>query len=719
MQLSVRRLAPRLSGKGLAAISQRDLQQMNLTGRSPIRIRGRERTEALARCVQSRGDEATTGIVALDRLLRSTLGVEVGEVVTIESISTAEATSVTLGISPVDSLPADGTESLTESLQGRPVISGTPIGVNLPQDGVIDSRLTTIQVIDSKPGGPVEITADTEISFNQSDSQSQPHPKDSHPINEGRLAFSEIGGLKTELATVRRVVETPLRSPEVFDWFGIDPPSGILLYGPPGTGKTLLGKVLAAETTSTFLHIVGSEIQSPHPGETEQELRNIFGAARDQAPTIIFIDELDSLVPDRKGRLLSPGDEKNVGQLLGLMDGIQTYEQVVVIGATNRIDAIDPALRRPGRFDYELEIGPPTAPERREILDIHTRDVPLDQSVNLTALAERTHGFVGADLKALVTEAALTAIERTNAIDRLSSRAGGESTWASVRPTDFETALANIAPSALREYSIEKPNVGWDDIGGLSNVKQVLREVVEWPTKYEDAYERLAVTPPSGILLHGPPGTGKTLVAKAVAKETDSNFISIKGPELVNMWVGESAKNVRDLFTAARQNAPAVLFFDEIDSIGMTRQGHTDREGERLLTQLLTEIDGVTPLHGVTVIGSTNRIEVVDKALLRPGRFEYLLKLSLPDIDEREEILNVHTRNRPLAPDVDLAAIAAQTDDVSGAYLESLCREAALCSLRDSLDQQGNVMATDELQIGTRQFDAAQKILQKRRLSGR
>ena len=496
--------------------------------------------------------------------------------------------------------------------------------------------------------------------------------------------YGDIGGLEAELESVREMVELPIRCPELFDAFGITPSTGVLLYGPPGTGKTLIARAVANETETAFQMISGPEIMSKYHGESEEQLRAVFEEASENEPAVIFIDEIDSITPKRAAS--SGGVERRVvAQLLSLMDGVSDEGRIAVVGTTNRIDAIDPALRRPGRFDREIEIGVPDEAGRREILDVHTRGMPLDADVDLGAYAANTHGFVGADLESLANESAMCALRkvRPDLDGELESVDAAVLESACVTDADFREARRIIEPSALREVFVEVPDVSWADVGGLDAAKERLQETVEWPLAYPALFDRVKLRPATGVLLYGPPGTGKTLLAKAVANEADSNFISIKGPELLDKFVGESERGVREVFSKARENAPTVVFFDEIDAIAAERgRGGDSSVGERVVSQLLTELDGIEELEDVVVMATTNRPDLVDDALVRPGRLDRHVHVAVPDEAARREIFAVHTRDRPLTDGVDLEDIAARTRGYVGADIEAVCNEAAAAAVR-------------------------------------
>ena len=502
-----------------------------------------------------------------------------------------------------------------------------------------------------------------------------------------RVNYEDIGGLRNVIQKVREMIELPMRHPEIFDRIGIEAPRGVLLYGPPGTGKTLLAKAVANETNANFYSIGGPEIMSKFYGESEERLRETFKQAQENSPSIIFIDEIDSIAPKRE-EVSGDVEKRVVSQLLTLMDGLESRGKVVVIGATNRPDALDPALRRPGRFDREIEIGIPDQFGRSEILEIHTRGMPLTQDVNLESIAKITHGFVGADLEAVCREGAMRSLRRVLPEINLEESKIPIETLNKIKITweDFENALKDVQPSALGEVYVQKPNVQWTDVGGLQEVKEELKEAIEWPLKHADLFAQADIIPPKGLLLHGPPGTGKTMMAKAVASTSEANFISIKGPELLSKWVGESEKGIREVFRKARQASPCVVFFDELDSVAPHRSGGEAGDShvtERIVSQLLTEMDGLEDLKGVVVIGATNRPDIVDEALLRPGRFDRLLEIPLPDNDARKEILKIHTSKKPLDKNVSLDKLVELTKGYSGADIAALVNAAAMSAIKE------------------------------------
>jgi len=517
---------------------------------------------------------------------------------------------------------------------------------------------------------------------------------------------------------VREMIELPLRHPELFERLGVEAPKGVLLHGPPGTGKTLLARAVASETNANFLSIGGPEIMSKYYGESEERLRDVFKEAQENAPSIIFIDEIDSIAPKRE-EVTGEVEKRVTSQLLSLMDGLQSRGKVVVIGATNRPNAIDPALRRPGRFDREIEIGVPDRDGRLEVLEIHTRGMPLAEDVDLKKLADVTHGFVGADLESLAKEAAIRALRRILPEINLEAQSipGDILNKIIVKMADFQDALKEIEPSAMREVLVEIPDVTWDQVGGLEDVKEELREAVEWPLKYPDLFAQLNATPPKGLLLYGPPGTGKTLLAKAVAHESESNFISVKGPELLNKFVGESEKAVREVFRKARQASPCIIFFDEVDSVAPTRGSSMGDSNvtERVISQFLTEMDGLEELRNVVIIAATNRPDIIDSALLRPGRFDRLLFVPPPDLEARKQIFKIHTRKTPLAEDVNLDELARKTDGYTGADIASLANTGVMLALREHIskakDPEDAKKRAKGLKVAKRHFDEAlQKI---------
>ena len=609
--------------------------------------------------------------VRIDGLTRYNIGASIGENLIVKSVEGVAAEQVVL--SPIEKIKAEGLHEYMSSLyQGHVFTTGDTVIVNTQMGSKIQLVVTS-----TKPAKPVFVTEDTTFklgSITKLDDPSIP-----------RITYDELGGLKNEIQKIREMVELPMRHPELFEKIGISSPKGVLLYGPPGTGKTLLAKAVAGETNSHFTSLSGPEIMAKHYGESEEKLREIFNQAEENAPSIIFIDELDSIAPKRE-EVSGELEKRIVSQLLTLMDGMKSRGKVVVIAATNRPDSIDPALRRPGRFDREIEIGIPDDEGRLEILNIHTRGMPLDENVKLEKISQTTHGFVGADLEVLCKEAAMRSLRRILPEINLDEEKVSKEVLQKIKITgeDFTDALKEVRPSALREVLVQIPNVSWDDVGGLDKLKEELREAIEWPLKYKEAFEYAKVKPPKGVLLYGPPGTGKTLIAKAVAKTTESNFISIKGPELLSKWVGESEKGVREIFRKARMAAPCIIFFDEIDALVPRRGsgGSDSHVTENVVSQILTEIDGLEELHNVLIIGATNRLDIVDPALLRPGRFDRIIEVPNPDAVGIEMIFKIHTKDRPLAKDVDLKKLAEESKGFSGAEIEDVCNRAALSGVK-------------------------------------
>jgi transitional endoplasmic reticulum ATPase len=669
-------------GRGIARLDPKVMEELNIQSGDVIEIIGKESVPAIV--WPGYPEDRGKGIVRIDGSIRNNAGVGIDDRVRIKKVATKPAEKVTLA--PMEAVRLMGGEAyLLRVLEGRPVKKGQKIRVE------IFGHTLTFVVTATKPAGVVIVSRGTQIDLKERVAEEVRRAVPS-------VTYEDIGGLKRELRLVREMIELPLKHPELFQQVGIDPPKGVLLYGPPGTGKTLIAKAVANEVDAHFITLSGPEIMSKYYGESEQRLREIFEEAKENTPAIIFIDEIDSIAPKRE-EVTGEVERRVVAQLLALMDGLESRGEVIVIAATNRPDAIDPALRRPGRFDREIEIGVPDKDGRYEILQIHTRSMPLAEDVNLNELAELTLGFVGADLEALAKEAAMHAIRKmleTGKIDIEVEEIPSE-VLESIKVTreDFLEALKNIEPSAMREVLVEVPNVRWEDIGGLDAAKQELMEAVEWPLKYPEVFKEVNIKPPKGILLYGPPGTGKTLLAKAVANESNANFISVKGPELLSKWVGESEKHVREMFRKARQVAPAVLFFDEIDSLAPRRGGIGDSHvTERVVSQLLTELDGLEELKDVVVIAATNRPDIVDPALLRPGRIERHVFIPAPDERARREIFGIHTRGMPLAEDVNLNELARTTEGYSGADIEALCREAGMLAIRDAI---AKLRSRDEL----------------------
>jgi transitional endoplasmic reticulum ATPase len=620
-------------------------------------------------------------IIRIDGYVRESLGVAVGEYVKVRKARVEKGTKVVLAPTYPIRFSGDFIHYVKNLLLNKAVVRGEAVFIQIP---FAFGEPMKFIVTATQPSQAVYIDEDTELVVRE-------EPVREEAVGRGipKVTWEDIGDLEEVKERIREIVEIPMRHPELFKHLGIEPPKGVLLYGPPGCGKTLLAKALANEIGAYFIAINGPEIMSKFYGESEARLREIFEEAEKNAPSIIFIDELDAIAPKRE-EVVGEVEKRVVAQLLTLMDGLKERGKIVVIGATNRIDAIDPALRRPGRFDREIEIPPPDKRARKEILLVHTRDVPLADDVDIDALAEITHGYTGADLAALVKEAAMSALRKflkSENIDLNKPIPPEKLATLKVTKNDFLEALKVVHPTLMREVFVEVPEVRWSDIGGLDEVKQQLREAVEWPLKYPEVFEKMGIRPPRGVLLYGPPGCGKTLLAKAVATESGANFIAIRGPEVLSKWVGESERAIREIFRRARQVAPAVIFFDEIDAITPMRgQRHDSGVTDRIVNQLLAEMDGITMLKNVVVIGATNRIDIIDPALLRPGRFDRVIYVPPPDRRARLEILKVHTRKVPLASDVDLEKLAELTEGYSGADLEALVREAVMLALRERLE---------------------------------
>ncbi|MDH5806249.1 MAG: CDC48 family AAA ATPase [Candidatus Methanomethylicaceae archaeon] len=677
-------------GRGLARISRQAMSKLGLRPGDFISITGQKTT--VARVWPLHEDEDSE-IIRIDGIIRHNAGTSTGDAVKVSPIELKPATKLVLA--PVEKIlfGPDFNEYVKHMVKDIPVTKGDTIPVPILGEAL---RLTVVSV---QPSPSAYVTNDTEIVIKE------------EPVKEleaavPRVTYEDIGDLEEAKIKIREMIELPMKHPELFKHLGIEPPKGILLYGPPGCGKTLLAKAVATESGANFLSINGPEIMSKFYGESESRLREIFNEAERSAPSIIFIDEIDSIAPKRE-EVTGEVERRVVAQLLTLMDGLKSRGQVVVIAATNRPDAVDPALRRPGRFDREIAISMPDKKARAEILQVHVRNMPLDNDVNIEELAELTHGYSGADLAALAREAAIRALRRFLPKIDLEKKTIPTNILKSLKVSrcDFLEAMKDITPSALREVYVEVPEVHWDDIGGLEDIKRQLKEIAEWPIKHPELFEQMGITPPKGILLYGPPGTGKTLLAKAVATESGANFISVRGPEILSKWVGESEKAIREIFKKARQAAPCVIFFDEIDSIAPIRGGRFDSGvTERIVNQLLSEMDGLIPLRGVVVMAATNRPDMLDPALLRPGRFDRLVYVPLPDKKAREEIFKVHTRKMPLAEDVNFSILAEKTEGYTGADIEAICREAALMALREEMKPK---------KVEMRHFEAALKIIPK------
>lgn len=688
-------------GLGIIRMDAKNMKKIGIKEGDIVEVIGNRSTGAIA--VRAYPADIGLDIVRMDGLVRRNCGTSIGEYVTIKKAEVKDAESVTLAPArPGITIKVDG-EIFQHGLLMRPVKTGDIIipkpivrrtdredffselfGIPMEELFFPSFGSEKFIVVSTTPKGIVRITEDTQIEVLEQMTK---------PMEEKvpEVTYEDIGGLKEEIQKVREMVELPLKHPELFERLGIEPPKGVLLYGPPGTGKTLLAKAVANEAGASFFAINGPEIMSKWYGQSEENLRKVFENAEKNAPSIIFIDEIDAIAPKRE-EVTGEVERRVVSQLLTLMDGLKSRGKVIVIAATNRPNAIDPALRRGGRFDREIEIGVPDKEGRKEIFQIHTRGMPLDKSVSIDKLAERTYGYVGADIAAVCKEAAMHALRRVlptlGEIKEDKPLSQDVLKKLVVTQEDFEYALKFVEPSAMREVLIEKPNVRWDDIGDLEQVKKELREAIELPLKNPEAIERMGIKPSRGILLFGPPGCGKTLLAKAVATESEANFILVSGPEIMSKWVGESEKKLRDIFHKAKQVAPAIICFDEIDAIASVRGRSVNEVSERIVSQLLTLMSGVEELKDVFVIATTNRPDIIDPALLRPGRFDKQILIPVPDKEGRKEILKVHTRKMPLASEVDINELAELTEGFSGADIEALCREAAMNALRRDINSE-------------------------------
>ena len=694
--------------KGIARIDSETMRELDVKRGDIITIRGNRETIAIVD--RAYPADMGEGIIRIDGILRKNAKTGIGDIVTLDKAEVKEAKKIVIAPAQKNIMVQGDSDNLRKGLLGRAVVKGDLVvlgGVQRRRDLMSDEfgdmedifgnlgdifggmglgnlgGVTQIKflVISTNPNQPVIITENTEVTLN---------PKAVELSDEKipEITYEDIGGLTEEIKKIRELVEIPLKHPEIFERLGIEPPKGILLHGPSGTGKTLLAKAVATESDANFILLNGPEIMSKFYGESEKKIRDIFEEAEKTSPAIIFIDEIDAIAPKRED-VQGEVERRVVSQLLTMMDGLKHRGKVIVIGATNRQNAIDSALRRPGRFDRELEISVPGKAGRLAILQIHTRGVPLDKKVSLEQISSLTHGFVGADLEALTKEAAMGVLRKVLPQMKLEA----EETIPKeilesmiVKHEDFIEALKTVRPSAMREVLVETPNVEWDYVGGLDSVKQELQEAVEWPMKYPESFERIGIKPSKGVLLYGPPGTGKTLLAKAVAKQSDANFIQVKGPSLLSMWVGKSEEGMRKIFERARQVAPCVVFFDEIDSLAGRRGQETGTKvTERVLNQLLAEMDGLEDLKDVLVIGATNRPDMLDTALLRPGRFDKILLVNAPEEEGRFQILEIHTKKMPLTKDVNLRELAKETAGYTGADLEAVVREAGYFSLREDI----------------------------------
>lgn len=704
VSLRVAETNPKFVGRGMALVDPKVMEQMNLSTGDVIEVSRKKKSYVLL--WSSQRDDYGKKLIRIDGYTRNNIGVGIDDMVNVRKVNVKKAEQVILA--PTEELNIVGLEDyLPELLEGRVVTRGDIIPLNI-MGRRIGFAVTSTSPTDTASLIDSNITEFIIGSVPKAAAKGVP-----------RVSYEDIGGLKNEVQKVREMIELPLRHPEIFDRIGIEAPKGVLLHGPPGTGKTLLAKAVANETNAYFYSISGPEIMSKFYGESEERLREIFKEAEENAPSIIFIDEIDSIAPKRE-EVSGDVEKRVVSQLLTLMDGIKSRGKLVVIGATNRPNAIDPALRRPGRFDREIDIGIPGEQGRLDILQIHTRGMPLTDDVNLDSIAKVTHGFVGADLEALSKEAAMRSLRRILPDINLEQPKIPAEILNKIKITkqDFDEALRDVQPSAMREVLVQRPNVGWEDIGGLQQVKEELVEAIEWPLKHADLFTEADVQPPKGILLYGPPGTGKTMIAKAVAATSEANFISIKGPELISKWVGESEKGVREVFRKARQAAPCVVFFDELDAVAPRRGGGSESDSyvtERVISQMLTEMDGLEDLKGVVVIGATNRPDIIDEALLRPGRFDRILEVPVPDIEARKQIFHIRTKKKPLDSDVNLGKLVEMTEGMTGADIAALVNAAAMSAIKEHVRQESGT----KLILSMKHFEAALNKIKKKKSGNR
>lgn len=684
LKLKVSEALPKDMGRGLARLDPADMSALGVEIGDIVEVVGKRKTvgKVMPAFKEARGQSR----IQIDGLMRENAGTGLDQMVEVRKAAFRPAERVVLEPQGI-ALRQRDLEYIGSLLDGLPVLTGDHIRAPL-----FGTRSADFKVVGTTPPGPVLINPLTTLEVGRT--AGRPPEKEVKPA----LSYEDIGGLKRELQRIREIIELPLRYPEVFERLGIDAPKGVLLHGPPGCGKTLIARAVAHETEANFFSVNGPEIIHKFYGESEAHLRKIFDEAARKAPSIVFLDEIDAIAP-RREQVVGEVEKRVVAQLLALMDGLNKRQHVIVIGATNIPNVLDPALRRPGRFDREIAISIPDRDGRKEILEIHSRGMPLAQDVDLERLAAITHGFVGADLEALCREAAMICLRRIlPEIDFATAHIPYDTLGKlEVHMGDFLQSLQEVEPSAIREVFVEVPDVRWDDVGGLRNVKQQLVEAVEWPLKYAEVFARSGVKPPKGILLTGPPGCGKTMLAKAAANESEVNFISVKGPELLSKYVGESEKGVREVFKKAKQAAPCLVFFDEIDALVPARGtgGADSHVSERVVSQFLTEMDGVEELKGVLVLAATNRPDLIDPALLRPGRFDVVVDIPLPDQVGRKEIFQIGLRHKPLADDVSLDRLAQATDAFSGADIQAVCKRAALAAVRRAIELETDVPLAD------------------------
>lgn len=679
-------------GRAIARVGPEDLENLKVAIGDFVEVTGKRNT--LCKVMPAYKDLRDQARIQLDGITRENAGASLDEFVSVRKTRCQPAQTVALA--PTDIVPSDRDLNYIGSLlDGLPVLTGNRIRANL-----FGSRSANFTVENTTPKGPVVIVPNTRLAVGSAKGGGAPRGP----------SYEDIGGLKPQLHRIREMIELPLRYPEVFKRLGIDAPKGVLLYGPPGCGKTLIARAIAHETEANFYSVSGPEVVHKFYGESEAHLRKIFEEASKKGPSIVFLDEIDALAPTRE-KVVGEVEKRVVAQLLALMDGLTKRENVIVIAATNIPNALDPALRRPGRFDREIAITIPDRNGRREILEIYSRGMPLSKEVDIERLAEITHGFVGADLEALCREAAMICLRRIMSdIDfSLSAIPYEQLARLEVHMDDFASALREVEPSAIREVFVEIPNIRWDDVGGVADAKARLREAVEWPLQYPHLYEEAGIRPPKGLLLTGPPGCGKTMLAKAIATESHVNFISVKGPALLSKYVGESEQGIRDVFRKARQASPCIVFFDEVDALLPARRGGTSDShvAERVLSQFLAELDGVEELKGVLVLGATNRPDMLDFAVIRPGRFDEIIEIPLPDQHGRREILNIHVRNKPLNPGIDLEKLVADTEGLSGAGVGAVCNKAALAAVRRAVGSARSSATPEKVSIEATDIEEA------------
>ncbi len=734
MSLTVKSIRKRDAGRGLAAIPKKQLAKHNIKRGDYIVIESTSNGgQTLARAYPGYDEDEGESVIRIDGMLRKEIGVNIDEQVDIAEADIPRAKSVTIALPDDLNYKGNIKPLLLDQLTGTSARTGEKTSVRLGI-GKLSGAGQEVQLyfVDTKPDELCVVTEATNLTIDdesleqhsgekdvtggkRSDSKSTNETQVSNDTveeNDGEITYEDIGGHDEEVERIREMIEMPMQYPEVFQRLGIDPPKGVLLHGPPGTGKTLMAKAVANEVDSEFIHVKGPEVIESHRGETEENIKEIFEQAREESPAIVFMDEIDAIAGNRDDADHA-ADERLVNQLLTELDGIDDRGEVIVVGATNRPDSLDNALRRGGRFDREIEIGVPDKDGRREILEIHTRNMPL-RDVDIEEYAEKTHGFVGADLDSLVKETAMNAVRRIRPhIDLEEDTLDATLLNAlEVYDEDFTRALQEVEPSAMREVFIEVPDVSWEDVGGLEDTKQEIQEVVEWPLEYDFLFDKADIDGSTGVLLYGPPGTGKTLLAKAVANEADANFISIDGPEVMSKWVGEAEERIRETFDKARSNAPSIVFFDELDSIAGQRsgEGKSNNVTERVVSQLLTELDGMEVAEDVVVIATSNRPDLIDDALTRSGRFDRQIEIPLPDKEGRKKVFEVHLENKPVGDTVNIDWLAEESEGLVGADIEAVCKEASLLAMRNFVEEHPDnelEERSDDFTVLKKHFEAA------------